>query len=408
MTLDTDRFAAQYWGSAPYLSKAADASRYDDLLTVAAVDELLSTRGLRTPFLRMAKDGQVLEAHRYTASGGAGAEIGDQVADDRVLALFADGATVVLQGLHRLWPPLVDFGTRLTADLGHPVQVNAYVTPPSSRGFSAHYDVHDVFVLQVAGRKRWVIHPPVHAAPLRSQPWTDHRAAVAEAATREPLIDTVLEPGDALYLPRGYLHSAEALGDVCVHLTVGVHVHTRYEIAEALCQLALSRLALGAGQQSEPAADGDSPRAALPLGVDVADPDAISADLAVVVDALADRLRQLTPADIAAVLADHAGRATRPAPLTPLAQAAAAAEVTSTTLVRRRPALRAALRDRGDRVALRLADREISLPGAIRPALTALLTGRDATPSDLPGLEADDGIVLVRRLLREGVVVPVH
>ena len=102
---------------------------------------------------------------RYTRGGGTGALIGDQVADDRVLALFADGHTIVLQGLHRLWPPLIDFAGALTTDLGHPVQINAYITPSSSQGFSAHYDVHDVFVLQVAGEKRWRIHAPVRQRP---------------------------------------------------------------------------------------------------------------------------------------------------------------------------------------------------------------------------------------------------
>ena len=82
-----------------------------------------------------------------------------------MLELFLDGHTVVLQGLHRLWPPLIEFAGALTTDIGHPVQVNAYITPASSQGFSAHYDVHDVFVLQVAGEKRWRISEPVHPAP---------------------------------------------------------------------------------------------------------------------------------------------------------------------------------------------------------------------------------------------------
>ena len=151
-----------------------------------------------------------------------------------MLELFLDGHTVVLQGLHRLWPPLIEFAGALTTDLGHPVQVNAYITPASSQGFSAHYDVHDVFVLQVAGEKRWRISEPVHPAPLRDQPWTDRRAEVAARAEEEPVLDTVLTPGDALYLPRGYLHAAEALGGVSCHLTVGVHPVTRHAVLEAL------------------------------------------------------------------------------------------------------------------------------------------------------------------------------
>ena len=163
---DPDVFAAQYWGRAPLLTRNATGG-FRDLLDLDGVDELLSRRGLRTPFIRMAKAGQVLDSSAFTAPGGVGAEIGDQVRDDKVAALFGDGATVVLQALHRTWPPVIDFCTRLTAELGHPVQANSYVTPPSSRGFSAHYDVHDVFVLQLAGRKHWTIHAPVLADPLR-------------------------------------------------------------------------------------------------------------------------------------------------------------------------------------------------------------------------------------------------
>ena len=42
---------------------------FSDLLTLDTVDELLSRRGLRTPFLRVAKDGKVVDASRFTRSG---------------------------------------------------------------------------------------------------------------------------------------------------------------------------------------------------------------------------------------------------------------------------------------------------------------------------------------------------
>jgi ribosomal protein L16 Arg81 hydroxylase len=103
---------------------------------------------------------------------------------------------------------LITFAARLAEEVGHPVQVNAYVTPPQSRGFAAHYDVHDVFVLQVAGRKRWYVHEPVLVDPLPDQPWDQRKTEVTARAAEPPLMDTVLAPGDALYLPRGFLHSA--------------------------------------------------------------------------------------------------------------------------------------------------------------------------------------------------------
>ena len=194
---DTGTFAATHWDRAPLLTVHGELDRdFTDLLDPPAIDELVSRRGLRTPFLRMAKDGTVLAASRFTRGGGAGAGVTDQAADDRILTELGGGSTLVLQGLHRTWPPLVDFATDLAAELGHPVQVNAYITPPENRGFAAHYDVHDVFVLQVAGHKRWHVHEPVVRNPLPDQPWQQHRAAVASRAAEQPLIDVVLKPGE--------------------------------------------------------------------------------------------------------------------------------------------------------------------------------------------------------------------
>ena len=76
-------------------------------------------------------------------------------------------------------------------------------------------------------------------SPLRDQPWTDRRRAVERRAREPPLIEAVLRPGDCLYLPRGFLHAAVALGGVSTHLTIGVHSWTRYALAEQLMTQAL-------------------------------------------------------------------------------------------------------------------------------------------------------------------------
>ncbi|GGB78951.1 cupin domain-containing protein [Knoellia flava] len=228
-------FADRVWSRAPLLTRADDLPRdFADLFGPDAVDELVARRALRTPFARMAKDGATLADRTFTLGGGVGAGIGDQLSEDRVLRELAGGATLVLQALHRSWAPVQDFAAALTDDLGHPVQVNAYVTPPQNQGFSDHYDVHDVFVLQVAGEKRWRIRPPVLESPLRDQPWERRRAAVERAAQAEPFLEETLRAGDCLYLPRGWLHSATALGGTSIHLTIGVHTWTRRHLVDAV------------------------------------------------------------------------------------------------------------------------------------------------------------------------------
>ncbi len=393
IAVDPETFAREHWGIRPLLSRRAELpARFEDLLDLDGVDELLSRRGMRTPFLRIVQDGKVVDSAQFTGPGGAGAQIADQVRDDRVLALFGAGATIVLQALHRTWPAVIDFSTRLGEDLGHPVQANAYVSPPSSRGFAAHYDVHDVFVLQLAGRKHWTVHAPVCPDPLRDQPWDRYADAVRAAARDEPpVLDTVLEPGDALYLPRGYLHAATTLGGVSAHLTVGVHTVTRFALVEALCALV---------------ADDPDLRRSLPLGLDLADPDALTPHLRATLDALTDALQRVPAERVAHRVHERVWSGNRPEPVSPLAHTAFTDELSAGDVVRRRAGLRYRLRENADRVVLELPDRTMTLPAATVGALRTLLEGQALTVGALPGLDPADQLVLVRRLRREGVLVP--
>jgi hypothetical protein len=368
------------WGREPLRRPAADTSGFADLLDEAAVDELLGERGLRTPFVRVAKAGNTLADAAFTSPGGLGAGIADQVSDDKLTTLFAGGSTIVLQALHRVWPPLIGFCQQLAADLGHPVQANAYVTPPQNQGFDHHYDVHDVFVLQIAGRKQWSIHPPVHPSPLRDQPWTDRRDAVRRAAEREPVIETVLEPGDVLYLPRGYLHAATALGGVTVHLTLGVHSWTRYAVAEELVALALEQLA-----------DDEDARTSLPLGTTLA-ADELDAD--VVGAKLRAALATLDLGDVAARLQARRRGAQRAAPLGPLAQHALASSLTESTTLRLRDHLDASLEE----TVLRSRAGRAPVDEVPGDALKRLLAGDVLSAGDL-------GLGTARTLIEAGLVV---
>jgi hypothetical protein len=341
----------------------------------------------------VAKDGVVVDPKRFTTSGGAGAEIGDQVSSEAVLRLFADGSTVVLQGLHRLWPPLIEFADQLAADLGHPTQVNAYITPPSSRGFTPHYDVHDVFVLQVAGEKHWRIHEPVLPDPLRTQPWADRAAEVAAAAEQEPVIDAVLKPGDALYLPRGFLHSATALGQISAHLTVGIHPVTRWAAAESALDL-LRTLA----------AEDPALRGSLPLGLDLADPGGSRDEVTAVLAGLRAWLDRVDPDDVVERLRARTWSQVRAEPVTPLASSAAATALTVDSVLRMRRRLRCALRDAEDgRVTLLAGRRSHSFPGAAREPLAALLAAGELKVGDLPDLDDADRLVLARRLVTDAI-----
>ena len=339
----------------------------------------------------MAKQGKVIPAREFTRSGGLGAGVPDQVADDKVLGLLADGATLVLQALHRTWPPLVRFGSALSAELGHPVQVNCYLTPPQNQGFAPHYDTHDVFVLQVSGRKRWVVHRPVLTDPLPDQDWAKHGAAVAARAAEPPLLDLVLGPGDALYLPRGFLHSAVAQGETSLHLTVGVHPVTRYDLLKHL-------LADAAGEPSL--------RASLPMGGDLADEARLAGQLDETVRAFLDFAGTGRLSQVAGRLAGELADSTRPEPIEPMAQLAALAALTPAACFRLRTGLRLQVQRRPDAVLVKAIDTSVSLPVSAEPALKPVLSGEPVSAAALPGLDAEAALSLVRTLVTAAILVP--
>ena len=385
--LSAAAFERDHWGEKPLLRRSPWS--FDDLFSADAVDDLVAHRALRTPFVRMAAEGTVLAPSQFTSSGGFGAEIGDQLDSAKVLEQFAGGATLVLQGLHRTWAPIAEFTRQLIADLGHPAQVNAYITPASSRGFDPHYDTHDVFVIQIAGAKHWKIHEPVHRHPLADQPWTDHREAVAAQARREPAIDATFEPGDVLYLPRGWIHSAEALGGTSIHLTIGVQAATRHDILTQLLSHA-----------------GDDARLRRPLPLGAGEGIDLDADIAGTL-AAARELMDAAHRDgaIEAALQQAFTRAVRPAPVRPLATVELMAGLAASVVIGWRSGLRARIEDEATNVRIVLPGKTVTLPAEASAAIRALHAGEVAAGS-LPGLDADSSLVVARRLLREGIVVP--
>ncbi|HEX2819539.1 MAG TPA: cupin domain-containing protein [Streptosporangiaceae bacterium] len=388
-------FAREYWGVRPLYSPASCLpADFSDLFSSAAADELLTDRALRTPFIRMAKEGAVLPPERFTAPGGFGAQVSDQVDSAMVLREFAEGATIVLQGLHRSWPALRAFTRRLVAELGHPAQVNAYITPESSRGFDPHYDVHDVFVLQVSGEKHWSVHAPVREHPRADEPWSARRAAVEARAREKPVIDVIMRPGDALYLPSGWLHSAVARQGTSIHLTIGVAALTGADVVRELA--------------AEVSRNPDL-RAPLPINRSDAGPDVLDGVVRKIISDFARALEVHSagdgPARTASAVRRSFQRMTRPEPVAPLATVDAANDLSPKAVIRLRDGLTAQVDVDATGVHLAAADQALRLPAECEMAIRALASGERLWAGALPDLDEADSLVVTRRLLRSGMLV---
>ena len=285
-----------------------------------------------------------------------------------VVAEVDRGATLVLQALHHTHPPVATFCRELEATLGHPVQANAYFTPRRSQGLPVHHDTHDVFCLQIAGEKRWLVYEPALELPLRDQRYSSDLGGPGEA-----VLDLVLRPGDTLYLPRGWLHQALTSETDSLHLTVGVNLHTWLDAVRA----ALDDCADDVEFRRSVPADGE-------LEVD-----------------LLERLRtRLEPDAVTRRARERLVRSRRPVLDGQLAELRALDELTAETLVERRATVIADL----DGGTLVFEGKQVQFPAHAAGALSAAFGAEEPfRAADLPGpLDEESRLVLVRRLIREG------
>eukprot|EP00949_MAST-11_sp_MAST-11-sp1_P005324 g5324.t1 len=111
----------------------------------------------------------------------------------------------------------------LSKALGDLVQLNIYQTPANGTGFKPHFDSHDVYIVQVAGKKHWRVYERrLEVDPVND--WPEKKLRRRRKHAGMPLIEATLTAGDVLYIPSGYLHDADCVGldEASVHVTVGV------------------------------------------------------------------------------------------------------------------------------------------------------------------------------------------
>jgi hypothetical protein len=143
-------------------------------------------------------------------------------------AAFLDGCSVVLNHVDLQSPWIALLCEDLQLSLPH-AYANAYITPAGSQAVSAHTDDRDVLIIQVYGRKQWTVYEriPVPYPYPHEQFGKDPTNPLPEFVSTGPiLVQQTLEPGNVLYMPRGYVHEARSCGDCCsFHVTVALATH---------------------------------------------------------------------------------------------------------------------------------------------------------------------------------------
>ncbi|MEU6017894.1 cupin domain-containing protein [Streptomyces sp. NPDC047515] len=212
---DEQEFYATHWRRAPAVLRPDDPPV--DLLDTAELDGLLEAGLLRVPYIGLVHEDRHVPVERFCAPRVVLGEIMDDYADAELVRHLVDveRATVLLRYVDQWHQGVRALTTGLSEQLGRQVEAFCFRTPAGTRGRPLHRDDADVLAMQISGEKRW----RVHGGPADGN-WEPARE---DGDPGELLLETVLTPGEVLYIPRGFAHHADAVGDVpSVHLSLTV------------------------------------------------------------------------------------------------------------------------------------------------------------------------------------------
>ncbi|MET4481592.1 cupin domain-containing protein [Bradyrhizobium sp. F1.13.3] len=208
----TKVFFKEYFERRALLIKAKNKKKFSAVLKVEEVDQFLWQQKSRlSSIVSVFNESRAIHPDKYVSQSEYRRWL---------LDAYENKGTLVINQLDSFCSPAASLRQNLIGGLRAKVSVNAYITSNAAAGFAAHFDRHDVFILQIEGTKKWTVaNKPEMLLPCE-------RHAQKQGA---PLItfgqDTTclsLSKGDLLYLPRGLVHRAETENRHSVHITVGV------------------------------------------------------------------------------------------------------------------------------------------------------------------------------------------
>lgn len=164
--------------------------------------------------LQIVKDGSFVPFSDYSyisnASGTPTAFVNNRVAFE----YFDAGFTFILLGIEYSIASLGSFYNRVASEIPCVSGLTGFYTPSKSQGLKPHFDDVDVFVMQLFGSKIWRVYDyRLPFATITADCPIDEHA---------PYKEFILNPGDTLFIPRGYVHSVFCTDDDSFHVSLSL------------------------------------------------------------------------------------------------------------------------------------------------------------------------------------------
>mmetsp|Transcript_40269 Transcript_40269/g.92589 ORF Transcript_40269/g.92589 Transcript_40269/m.92589 type:complete len:486 (-) Transcript_40269:67-1524(-) len=155
---------------------------------------------------------------------------------------YLHGASVVINHAEATFPPLLQWCQELRQRWVPHAYMNLYLTPPGAQTVRPHSDDRDVVLLQCLGRKKWRVMEPVVPFPYAHEQVGKDKP-LDESCLPRTVLSCTVEPGDALYMPRGFVHVGESTTEgPSLHLTLAIATHD-WSYAKLLADIAFAACA---------------------------------------------------------------------------------------------------------------------------------------------------------------------
>ena len=388
--IDPESFFRETWEKKSLLVERDDEKHYDGLLSLRDVDQMIAFSRPKftdqSAFRAAAPPRSTYVRGLLADQPPLPAQTNPGIAELR--QVYDQGKSVVMMGVQQRWPAVAELCRNLEVVFHCPVHANMYLTPAGSQGFSAHYDPHEVFILQLEGIKHWRLYDRTELLPLASD------KVVPPAPPLGAAREVCLKPGDLLYIPRGHVHDAYTADSFSLHLTVGINV---YRWADLLHH------ALACASRKESQFRESIPGGALP-GAGSGLKQQFKHLLALLLDsAHCDQLFD----DAAASLADQFYGQLPMLPGTQFSSQVDLEQIGLDTVLEKHRHAICRILENDEGVAIAFPGNRVAGPHRIGSALRFIANTARFAVRELPDELNDQGkVVLARRLIREGLLTP--
>lgn len=377
-----DTFFGEYWEQRPLIISREEPDYYSHLFSIHDIEAIIHFCKPKSPAIQLSKNGKCFPCNPLNEDNSNSIrELYNQ---------YYKGNTIILNSLQHSWKPLSDFSRSLESIFNHCVHVNMYMTPKNSQGFPPHFDTHEVFILQIEGSKLWRIYDIFEFFPLP----LGQKPPISKDKLGEPLHEVILNAGDMLYIPSGYIHEALTTEYSSVHLTVGINMYRWADLLSiALTSVSESNVSF---------------RKSLPVGF------LSRSDIADFLKYQFEELLQilLSSAKIEDAVERLTERVIEEMPALPNGHFTQIDKVNSinlNTIMQKREGVICNIVRQQDSVSIQFPGNKVRGPKYIEPALNFIASSGEFPVCSLPDSLTDNSkLVLVRRLVREGLLAVVH